>query len=628
MRAFPTILVTVLLASFPLALHAQTITLNHIDTFTPGGDTQGWQQGGASPNPVVVIDNGGPNGAGDAYILNTSTGVGSSGSKQVMFNQSQWTGNYLTAGVNRITMDFLNVGGTDVSMRIALRSFTTGFASTNGFAVPNDGQWHHAVFDLTTAAMTKVGGLGGLSDTLNNVFDARILSSTVPSFTGDAIAAQIGVDNILATTIPVPTFTWNGAADQTTWDTSHGNFTDGTNTVAFTNGTPVVFNDAAPANATTISIPAAVSPSSVSVNSSTNNFTFQGNGGITGSASLTKSGGSTLTILTNNGYTGTTMISAGTIQVGNGGTTGTLGSGPILNNATLAFKRSDTVILTNTLSGNGNGTLQQLGTGTLLLAQGGAGATIAGNATVSGGGTLATDGSTPLTIGGTLTVNSGSDASFLASASRLTHSVNTLSLSPNANLDLNNHELLTNTAAATIKSYLAQAYDPNGNADWGQRGLTSSVATANPTSFSVGYAFGGDQSAQDAAIMTKGGTPLGANQTIARTVLTGDANMDGRVDFFDITQILGYKYNTGQPASYTDGDLDYNGHVDFFDIVLLLSANYNSGQTYLGDTPPGAAAAAAVLPEPANLLLCTLVATTLLVRRRRSRRQPRSGERP
>jgi autotransporter-associated beta strand protein len=617
MRASPTIFFSLLLATCPFAVHAQTITLNQIDTFTPGGNTQGWQQGAASPNPVVLIDTGGPAGAGDAYIVNTSSGAGSAGSKQIMFNDAQWTGNYITAGVNRITMDFLNVGGTDVSMRIALRSFAAAYASTNGFAVPADGQWHHAVFDISPTTMTNVGGTDSLSATLSNIFDARVLSSTAPSFMGDPIAAQIGVDNILATSIPVPTFTWNGAADQTTWDTSHANFTDGTNTVAFTSGTPVVFNETAPANATLITIPSAVSPASVSVNSSTNNFTFQGNGGVTGSASLTKAGGSTLTILTNNGYTGTTTINAGTIQVGNGGTTGALGSGPIVNNATLAFKRSDTVILTNALSGNG--TLQQLGSGTLLLAQGGSGATIAGNATVSGGGTLATDGSTPLAVGGTLTISSGSNVSFLSAATRLTHSINTLSLNPNANLDLNNHELLTNTAPGTIKNYLAQAYDPNGNADWGQRGLTSSVARANPTSFSVGYAFGGDQSAQDAGVTTKAGTSLGANQTIARAVLTGDANMDGAVNFFDITQILGYKYNTGQPASYTDGDLDYNGHVDFFDIVLLLSANYNSGQTYLGDTAPGAAAVAAPLPEPASVAAGALGATVLLARRRRSR---------
>src|SRR5262249_33670970 len=149
------------------------------------------------------------------------------------------------------------------------------------------------------------------------------------------------------------------------------------------------------------------------------------------------------------------------------------------------------------------------------------------------------------------------------------------------NLDLGNHELLLNSAnPATIKGYLATAYDPNGNADWGQRGLTSSLAKVNPVSYSVGYAFGGDQSAQDAAVFTHTGSALGAITRFNLRVLTVDANLDGHFDFFDIVQLLGYKYNTGQAASYTDGDLDYSGKVNFFDIVLLLSANYNTGQTF------------------------------------------------
>jgi hypothetical protein len=167
-------------------------------------------------------------------------------------------------------------------------------------------------------------------------------------------------------------------------------------------------------------------------------------------------------------------------------------------------------------------------------------------------------------------------------AARFTNSVTNLQIIDNGTLDLGNHELLTNTNPGTIKTYLANAFDAGGNQDWSKPGLTSSVAKGNPTVFSVGYAYGGDQSAQDAGVTTHDGTPLAPNQTIVRAVLTGDANMDGKVDFFDITQILGYKYNTGQAASYTDGDLDYNGKVDFFDIVLLLSANYNSGQSYLG----------------------------------------------
>jgi hypothetical protein len=71
-------------------------------------------------------------------------------------------------------------------------------------------------------------------------------------------------------------------------------------------------------------------------------------------------------------------------------------------------------------------------------------------------------------------------------------------------------------------------------------------------------------------------------------VLTGDANLDGKVDFFDIAQILGYRYNAGgSNAPYTDGDVNYDGVVDFFDIVTVLSANYNTGQKF---GPAGASA--------------------------------------
>jgi hypothetical protein len=144
-------------------------------------------------------------------------------------------------------------------------------------------------------------------------------------------------------------------------------------------------------------------------------------------------------------------------------------------------------------------------------------------------------------------------------------------------------------AGRTIKGYLAAAYDPAGNADWSRAGLTSGVAKADPTEFSIGYAFGRDQSAQDAGITLHDGTPLPLTQTVVRAVLTGDANMDGKVDFFDIAQLLGYKYNTGEAASYTDGDLNYDGKVDFFDLSLLLSANYNTGQTFGPAAAPAAA---------------------------------------
>jgi hypothetical protein len=70
--------------------------------------------------------------------------------------------------------------------------------------------------------------------------------------------------------------------------------------------------------------------------------------------------------------------------------------------------------------------------------------------------------------------------------------------------------------------------------------------------------------------------------------------MDGKVNFFDISQILAYRYNTGGTgAAYTQGDLNYDGKVNFFDLSLVLSANYNTGVTY---GPAAASAAAAATP--------------------------------
>jgi fibronectin-binding autotransporter adhesin len=80
-------------------------------------------------------------------------------------------------------------------------------------------------------------------------------------------------------------------------------------------------------------------------------------GAITGTGSLTKSGAGTLTLSGANSYTGVTTISAGTLQIGNGGTTGTLGSGAVVNNGSLVFNRSNSLTVTNAISGSGSVTI-------------------------------------------------------------------------------------------------------------------------------------------------------------------------------------------------------------------------------------------------------------------------------
>ncbi len=51
-------------------------------------------------------------------------------------------------------------------------------------------------------------------------------------------------------------------------------------------------------------------------------------------------------------FSGGTTINAGTLQIGNGGTTGTL-SGNVTNNGILAFNRSDNFSYNDVISGPG-----------------------------------------------------------------------------------------------------------------------------------------------------------------------------------------------------------------------------------------------------------------------------------
>ena len=88
-------------------------------------------------------------------------------------------------------------------------------------------------------------------------------------------------------------------------------------------------------------------------------------GSITGTGGLSFNGPGTLVLAGTNTFSGPTIISSGTLQLGNGGTTGTV-PGPIVNNSVLAINRSDDLTLSNGISGPG--TLVKLGNNTLTLA--------------------------------------------------------------------------------------------------------------------------------------------------------------------------------------------------------------------------------------------------------------------
>ena len=81
-------------------------------------------------------------------------------------------------------------------------------------------------------------------------------------------------------------------------------------------------------------------------------------------ASLTKAGAGTLILSGTNSYTGGSTVSGGTLQLGDGGATGSI-VGDVVDNGVLAFNRNNTMVFSGVISGAG--AVQQIGAGTTIL---------------------------------------------------------------------------------------------------------------------------------------------------------------------------------------------------------------------------------------------------------------------
>lgn len=166
-------------------------------------------------------------------------------------------------------------------------------------------------------------------------------------------------------------------------------------------------------------------------------------GGISGSGTVTKEGSGTLVLTGSHSYDGATTVSEGTLQIGEGGTSGSLDAGSaVTNNAAIVFDRSDSCTYDGTIGGSGSVT--QAGSGSLTI---NGDHTYTGATTVSDGtliltGSLASAGGVTVESGavlagtgscGAVTVTGGTVSPGVSGAGKL--STGDLSLNSSATLD-------------------------------------------------------------------------------------------------------------------------------------------------------------------------------------------------
>jgi len=297
------------------------------------------------------------------------------------------------------------VSGLSLSNDIGLSGTNT--IDTNGNSITLSG----VISGNTAATLDKVGS-GTMTLTGNNTFSGTttISSGTLQIGNNSGTTGSLGggdiVDNAALVFSRANTLTVANAISGTGSVTQAGNGTailSGDNTYSGTTtistGTLQIGNGG---TSGTLGTGAVVATSILSFNRSD---TLTVDNAISGGGWVTQAGSGTTILSGNNSY-GVTTINAGTLQIGNGGTTGALGTGSVTNGSVLAFNRSNTMTVANSISGAGS--VRQIGNGTTVLTGNNSyGATIigAGILQVGNGGTSGTLGTGNVTNDAALAFN-------------------------------------------------------------------------------------------------------------------------------------------------------------------------------------------------------------------------------
>lgn len=247
-------------------------------------------------------------------------------------------------------------------------------------------------------------------------------------------------------------------------------------------------------------------------------------GAISGTGSVQQIGTGTTILTGSNTYTGATTITAGRLQIGDGGTSGSI-TGHVINNGTLAFDRSDTVTFDGMVWGDGK--LEQAGSGALVLT---------GRNQYGGGVTVSS---------GTLQLGDGGENGTLA-----------------ANVENNGQFVVNRSGTVVLKG------DISGSGSFEQIGSGVTVLAGNNS-------YGGGTTVV-AGMLVVG---LGETGSIAGNILNNGALAFNRSDNYAFSGAIsgsGAFWQIGEGTTVLSGDSNYSGATEVYAGRLAVNGSIAS----------------------------------------------------
>jgi autotransporter-associated beta strand protein len=405
---------------------------------------------------------------------------------------------------------------------------------------------------------------------LMNYTDAGSTGSfnATPAYTGAGVAP--GMSSVITTSDGVVTLTvtaiggiartWVGDGTLNIWDYTTTNWLNDGVLAVYSDGDLVTFDDSGSGNPA-VDLTGTLQPASLLVNA-VQNYTFSGAGQIGGPTALVKTNTGTLTLLTANTYSGPTIISRGTLQLGNGTTFGSVGTNVVQDNDLLILDLPGNNALANTVTGTGSLTTE--GSGILTLT---ASNSYSGGTTINGSGTL------QLTTGGWFGSGTVTDDGTLLFNSSRNLTINN-PISGTGSLALAGSGTIALTAA---NSYLGGSTINNGALL--VNNTSGSGTGSEKVTVSSGGQLGGSGTIAGTVIINSGGTFSPGNPVGTMTIGNGFTANSGAV--------LNYTLGTASDLTVVDGNLALNGTLNITSGAGFTTTTYTlftySGTLMLGN---------------------------------------------